>query len=900
VLRRATAISLALVLCFALGATAGTTGKIAGRVSDSSGSPLVGAAVLIVGTSYGAMTDANGEYFIINLEPGTYNLQARMVGMATKEAQGVQVVADMTTRMDFRLDPEAVGQTVIVVTDQRAMIERDVTSSVRIVSRDEIRTMPVAGIQDVINRQAGSTDRGGLHMRGGRTGETVYLVDGVAQIDPTSNTFNSNIPMSSVAETSVLTGGFGAEYGNAQSGVVNIITREGGTRYSGSIDFMANDFQALGLADDYQWQDNRNDAGPFTEARINSEVAIGGPEPITNFLLPAIGVHVPGEVRIFAGGEYLEIGGGEDNRYQYAFNNWQTQASGNVKLTIRPNPRTKISLTGYYLDRTAGLSDWSYSRCETPYIDAESGDTLAPGTDVRYILPTRFWTQYTMGMGLTQTLSDATFMEFKVSQYMTRFQYKIRDPQGGWLGEGYTEEDWLDYTPSRTTDTDGFARDGASRYAWNDTRSTTSSVRFDLTSQVTTQHQLKTGFEGNYFDVFDYSVDTASGGNIYLNRYHAFPNSGAVYVQDKMEYRGMIVNAGLRFDYFDPNFDAYPSDPSNPVTPGTTPDDPDHIINPIEVPMKYHLSPRVGFSHPITERDVLHFTYGHYFQTPVFDRLFYGSSYDLSGAFPLIGNVDLDPEQTISYEVGVKHQFDDITLVDLTGFYKDITGLVDTERNFYSAVDFYDRYINGDYGSVRGAEISLMRRPSGFWSFSANYSYQVAKGKSSGATQNYSYLWAGWVIPKRESYLDWDQRHSANVNVDFRIPQGEGPRIGSFPILEGFGAALQWSWGSGFPYTQDSQGTASPEINGRRYPWTMSTDLKVDRTIWAGPVTLDVYCWVLNLFNRKNINTISSASWYDADQDGDGRPDHDPKGSTGNPYVYSSPRTIRFGINLEW
>ena len=902
-LRRATAISFTLVLCLAFAASAGTTGKIAGRVVDSDGTPLVGATVMIVGTPYGAMTDANGEYFIINLSPGTYDLKAQMVGMASKEAQGVQVVADMTTRMDFSLDPQTVGNTVVVVTDQRAMIDRAATSSITIVSRDEIKTLPVAGIQDVVDRQAGAIYRGGLHLRGGRAGEVVYLVDGVAQVDPTTNTFNNDIPMSSVAETSIMSGGFGAEYGNAESGVINIITREGGDSYSGSLEANGNDFQTLGLASNTHWQNNWNNTGPFAEARANAEASIGGPEPITSYLLPAMGVHVPGDVRLFASGEWLQIGGGEDHRYQYAFNNWSSSMSGNAKLSIRPNPRTKINFTGYMLDRTAGLGGsgfWAYSRCEDPYIDPATGDTLAPGTDVRYVLPTRFWNQYNMGFGLTQTLSNATFIEFKLNQYMNRFRYKIRDPQGGWLGEDYTMDDWLSYTPSRLNDTQGYARDGASRYAWNDTRSTISSTRFDITSQISQEHQLKAGFEAEYYDVFDYSVDTASGGNIYISRYRSFPNSGAGYIQDKMEYRGMIVNAGLRFDYFDPNFDQYPADPSNPVNPGTTPSDPDHILNPITVPIKYHLSPRVGFSHPVTERDVLHFTYGHYFQMPTFDRLYYGSNYDLAGAFPLVGNVDLDPEQTIAYEVGVKHQFDDVTLLDVTGFYKDITGLVDTERDFYTALDFYDRYINGDYGNVRGAELSLMRRPSGFWSFSGNYTYQVAKGKSSGATQNYSYLWAGWVIPKRESYLDWDQRHTANLNVDFRIPRTEGPMLGNWHFLEGFGVNTTWKWGSGYPYTQSSQGTASPEINGRRYPWTMSTDVKIDRSIWAGPLTMDVYCYIQNIFNRKNIATIADVAWYDADMDGDGRPDHDPKGAQVNPYVYSMPRDIRFGITLEW
>lgn len=891
----------------ALSAMAGTTGKIAGRVSDDSGNPLIGATVMIVGTSYGAMTDANGEYFIINLQPGNYTLEAFMVGMSRTTMEDVQVVTDLTSRIDFQLNPSAIGHTYITVTDQRPMILRDVTSSVTVISRDEIKTMPVAGIADVVNQQAGATNRGGLHMRGGRTGEVVYLVDGVSQVDPVTNVFNSDIPMSAVAETSIISGGFGAEYGNAQSGVINIITREGGSDYTGEVSFNGNNWEALGMASDWTW----SHPGPFREARLNGEAAIGGPEPLTSYLLPAIGLDVPGDARLFVSGEWLQTGGGQDNRYSYWFNNWTDMSSINVKLTYKPTTRTKINLTGYYMDRTSGFGIWQWNRFETLYIDLDSlsptyGDTLANGGSILYGLPTRYWHNYSIGFSLTQTLSNATFLELKLNQYQSHFEYRIfNDPSidtTGWeyLGEEWSIEDWLAYQPNRTQDFDGYYRGGASRYAWRDSRSTTSTLRLDVTSQVNNSHQIKAGIEGKYYDVFDFRVDTASGGNIYMNRFHHFPSSGSVYIQDKMEYRGMIVNAGLRFDYFDANFDDFPADPTNPIVPGTSPGDPDHIINPVSVPVKYHLSPRVGFSHPITERDVLHFTYGHYFQTPRFDRMYYGANFDLSGAFPMVGNPDLDPEETISYEVGVKHQFDDITMIDITGYYKDITGLVDMQKNFYSAVNGYDLYINADYGNVRGAELSIMRRPSDFWSFNANYSYSVAMGKSSSSRQNYDYNWAGWVIPKKESYLDWDQRHAVNANFDYRIPRGEGPMMGDFHFLEGFGLHMQWSFGSGFPYSESNQGTESPEINSMRYPWTMNTDLKVNKTFWIGPVSLDIFCWVENLFNRHDIATIRDAAWYDADQDGDGQPDHDPMGQLGDPSAYGIKRQIRFGIGVEW
>jgi len=271
----------------AVSAMAATTGKIAGRVTDASGTPLIGATVMIVGTSYGAMTDQNGEYFIINLQPGTYDVIGRMVGMGDQTMQGVSVLVDMTTRVDLTLNPVTVGSTVVTVTDQRGMITMSQSASVSVVSRDEIKTMPVAGVADIVGQQAGTSNQGGtLRVRGGRSGEVAYIVDGVAQMDPQTNVYDASIPLSAVAETAVMTGGFGAEYGNAQSGIINVVTREGGRSYSGSLSMNGNDFQSLGLASDWTWghpgewwagddfegvqEFAGNNPAMFSEARLNA------------------------------------------------------------------------------------------------------------------------------------------------------------------------------------------------------------------------------------------------------------------------------------------------------------------------------------------------------------------------------------------------------------------------------------------------------------------------------------------------------------------------------------------------------------------------------------------------------------------------------------------------------
>ena len=139
-----------------------------------------------------------------------------------------------------------------------------------------------------------------------------------------------------------------------------------------------------------------------------------------------------------------------------------------------------------------------------------------------------------------------------------------------------------------------------------------------------------------------------------------------------------------------------------------------------------------------------------------------------------------------------------------------------------------------------------------------------------------------------------------NANFDFRIPRNEGLAWGGTRYLQGLGLSVQWNYGSGFPYNASGQATADPEINGERYPFTMNTTAKLNKMFWMGDTSLNLYVWVLNVFNRANINNIIDAAWYDADMDGNGTPDHDPRGGQGNPVAYSMRRRIRFGIDFEW
>jgi len=862
-----------LIICTA--AMAGTTGRIAGTVTGSDGSPAIGASIIIPGTSTGAMTDINGEYMMHNLTPGEYTIEARMVGTSSQRAEGVIVISDMTTRLDFVLEEGTAGATVIQVSEQRRMIVFDETSTVHVIGRDEIETMSASSLQELTGIQPGALySGGGLHMRGGRSGEVLYLIDGIPVMDPSTNLYAMNLPLSAISEITVMSGGFSAEYGNAQSGIVNIVTREGGTSYAGDIEGRMGALSIVGdervnLTDYTQWEDQiyRGDA-------TIGGLSLGGPEPITNYLLPAIGIDVPGESSLFFSSEWQRSGHDHLDSRGFWDNNLIDLWTGNLKLSSRING-TRIMVSGFYSNTRRGWRDWLWSRINEPNID--DGDTLHYATEEAFALPTRLNENWSINTAITQTLSDNMFLELKYGYYRTIEKYRIRDLDEGYIGDGYTLEDWLDLDLDIPyPDPDGFYRSGQHSWIRHDSDSRVHTSRADLTWQATPHHQLKGGIESRSFvtsvsDIY-YSYDPD---DILLTVIEpAEPVMTGIYIQDRIEYlAGLIVNAGLRMDRFDPNFEGAES--------------------------KTHFSPRLGISHPITERDIIRASYGHYYQIPNLTLMYWGSAVSQSGDLdPLEGNPDLDPEETVSYEIGLKHQFDDFTLIDLTGFYKHITGLVTTEFN--ETTGEYWQFVNGEgIGTIRGAELTFTRRLDRFWGINLNYTYSIAKGPRSSPLEVYQYG-VGQLLPNDDIYLDWDQRHMANASLNLQIPRGEGPRIGSYHFLEGTRAGITWNYGSGIPYDNASHGTHPFFRNQKRYPARMTTNLTLSREFWIGDMTLSAYTTIYNLFNRRNIDRIYNVSWYDADQDGDGEPDHNPTGPLGNPAAWSPARHFLFGLRINW
>ncbi|HXG01729.1 MAG TPA: TonB-dependent receptor, partial [Bacteroidota bacterium] len=228
-----------LLLAFAHVSVAGTTGKLAGRVLDKNKEPLPSANVVIVGTTLGGVADVEGYYSIINIPPGSYTVQFRLVGYRPLTVREVQITVNNTTKLDATLEEEAIATEAVVVTAQRPVVDVNLTSTIATVTDKEIRSLPVQELQDIVNLQAGVVDG---HFRGGRIGEVQYQVNGVSVNNSYDNKSTIKIDRSLIQEVQVITGTFDAEYGQAMSGVVNTVLKSGGENFAWNAEVLSGDF----------------------------------------------------------------------------------------------------------------------------------------------------------------------------------------------------------------------------------------------------------------------------------------------------------------------------------------------------------------------------------------------------------------------------------------------------------------------------------------------------------------------------------------------------------------------------------------------------------------------------------------------------------------------------------
>lgn len=849
---------------------AGTTGKIRGKVVDDRGNPVPYAQVMVLSTSFGGLTNAQGEFDIIGIPPGTYTVQAAMIGFTPAQKTGVSVNIDRTTNLGpMVLHSEALEIGIEVTTYGSRIIAADVTTTEISINAEQMEALGIDQFQDALTRSTSATEQGGvIHVRGGRGGEVLYMVDGMSIRDPLSGNFSIDIAANAVTEMNVIAGGFNAEYGQAQSGVVNVVTREGSrTNYSGRLSYKTDKF--AGTDRDYSFNTDRFD------------FSLGGPEPLSRFLFGrGEEGRESGYLTFFISttGYWTNTGTpypAFQNDFSYAQNRYdpdstnyrgwvtpgdfllQTEMSDNTKLfSMRQyNRYTSNAKLAYLLTSTKKLilsfnKTWKW---RVPYGQND-------GHYYRYNVENAMVFQniaYQWTLGWNHTISAKAFYNLKFGYFLSNSSRDHGHNPDYWYPGTYPDEIFVRAAQFRNI---RFLQKGEydQWVQWRRREVKRWTFMGDFSWQMNRENMIKIGGNFDYYKIqqsrisYPYNLYTGAiqpqewepyrDQGVFRNCFKASPIGGAIYVQDKLETEGMIINVGIRLDFWLPGeeFSDYP----DPLSGDT-----------IETSTKYDISPRIGIAFPITDKDKLYFSYGRFIQLPELQFL-YGANQQGTSALKIYTNPDIEAEKTVQYEVGLEHAFNSYSKLSIRAFFKDIRGLVGLMTGGTPPFDG-QIYTNLDYGNVRGFDISFEKAVRNYWGFGLGYTLQWAYGK--GSTEMGNYLIADPnEIPLKTYPLNWDERHAVTGDVTLRASEGE-KMFGFVPDKWTF--TVECQYGSGFPYSPGGDNPEYDLLKGNNYarlPYHIDWNLNFIKNFSLGGAKYGFTFRVTNLFNKRNVFEVNT------------------------------------------
>ncbi|NUO81756.1 TonB-dependent receptor [candidate division KSB1 bacterium] len=256
---------LVLVPCLAFA----QDGKLRGRITDKdSGEPLIGASVVLDGTTLGASADLNGDYVVLGVPPGVYTVKVSYIGYQALSVSNVRVSANLTTTQDYQLKSSAIEVGAMEVVAERPLVQRNTTNTVRLTTSEDIENLPIRGVQNILALNAGTVQQNGeLFVRGSRQREVAYFVDGATATNPQYNDENVAVIQEAIEELQLQTGGFTAEFGGANSGIVKTTVKSGGSKMKVTLDYRTDDF--VGSGEEF--------LGTTSRGFRNGVLTIGGP-----------------------------------------------------------------------------------------------------------------------------------------------------------------------------------------------------------------------------------------------------------------------------------------------------------------------------------------------------------------------------------------------------------------------------------------------------------------------------------------------------------------------------------------------------------------------------------------------------------------------------------------------
>ena len=904
--------------------SAQTSGKITGKITDATtGEPIPFANVVVEGTNYGAASDFDGVYIIVNVPSGTYSVIASYIGYVKTKTTNVQVLTDLTTNLDFSLTSTAVSlNEEVVVVAQTPLVKKDLTSTESRVTAEEIDDMPLQDLNQLITLQAGVNrdDRGDIHIRGGRSSEVSYLINGISITDDYDRSQSLIVETGSIQELQVISGTFNAEYGNALSGVVNLITKTGGSDFRSNIELWTGDY--VSNHKDIFW--NINNVTPA--ANYNMQGSLSGPllsDKLTYFFT----------MRRFYDGGYI-----------YGINKYNPEGRAKVVGTdIIPNPGDGSYVSMNSNDRWSGQGtiDWNISDNFSFKVDAFGSMESNRVYNHPYRLnPNGAKGNETKGYSLFGTLTHVlflnTFQELTLAYKYNKFDSKLYDSP---YDPRYVHPDSLNvpgfhfYTAG--TNLNRFQRNTKSLI-----------LKWDLTSQIDKINLAKIGVEYQQDKLFYENINLvaktgANGQQVYPfepyiqgiespqhDLFERNPVRFSAYIQDKIEFESIIVNVGLRFDLFDPR-GKIPIDKEDPNI--YNPFKYEHIYHDLnkdgligldeqtdankftlaekeafwykETTVKTGLSPRFGVAYPITDRGIIRFSFGIFQQIPEYSQLYLGDQFKLTstqglqgyqGAQPF-GNNDLKPQRTTIYEIGLQQQISEDLAFDLTAFYRDIRDWVSSSPpipTFLAGISYSER-INRDFANVKGITLAVNKRFTNYFSFGVDYTYQVAEGINSTSDEQFFSQLNGSEPKKTLTPLDWDQTHTLNANL--------------YVGTTDWGVSLISSLHTGQPYTPtriEGANTGTNVLTGladnsRRRPTITNIDLELFKNFELSVVDLQLFVKIFNLLDSKNPIIVFGDT---------GKPDYTLQELTVTnhdkswfvyPTYYSKPRSVYLGTKIS-
>ena len=782
----------------------------------------------------GAATDAEGDYFIINIPPGTYSLKASMVGYTTQSMIDIVVNIDRTTIADFKLEQGSISTSEVVVVAKKPVIRKDLTSSIVEINSNEIEVTPQRDVQSMLKQQRGvllgynklgkqglndvNTPSDELHIRGGREGETAFTLNGIVVTDPVwgGAQFIQNSSGKFIDEFNTLAGTFNAEYGNAMSGVINVVSKSGSkNNYNVDLSTYTDQF---GI-------------DKYDQNTLQGSVGAGGPVPFTN-----------GNLTFYFSGERKTSDG---YLYGYKYPNWVDSQGKDVdSVTKLPaGIGEKQSMDRFDFWNSTILLKWSVT---SNFIITGFGNygILRNDSYSNIFKYNRDGDPYNksdekfFNINMTHALSADSYYELGFArQIHTRF-----------LG---VYDSWAKYAQtSESFDPTGNFSVAGEDWIWENENWSVNTIKASFSSQINKTNLIKIGGNIRLLNIHYESKNPAEPGSYWVNYSHK-PKEMNAFIQDKMEFSeiGLIINVGARIDSWNPD-SHYSTDIINTLD-----------LKSAQATIKTKISPRFGVSYPISDKAAFHFAYGHFYQMPLYFNL-YGSQRYLTHPddkdwdkypqfrgknFPFtsegsgntrLANTNMEPEKTVAYEAGVQLKLSEDISLDVTAFYKEMTNLVGVryiqDANYGAGATLSDNY---DYANAKGVELVLNKRFSNYFSLRANYTYSNSLVTSSSP-------WAQLQIQNptfRTFTSDWDRPHTFNLDLYVQLPN----------ILD---VSLSGNFQSGLPYT------IKTEPNTERMPYIETIDLKFSRKFKIYSVIPEIYINIINLTDRKNIYAVYANS----------------------------------------